>query len=406
MPSGFVSIAPASSVRPARAVVSSRKCLYGSAVPSPSARTRRSTRSADGEPSASTFVSSAESPAVPRTDYGLANEKKLKIAPVLNGLWQLSGGHGARYDGLMGKKRGEEAVERMFDYVAAGLSTFDCADHYGPSEDLLGVFLKRYEERFGAGRASDVQVLTKWVPGPEPATPAEVEAAIDVSLRRLQVGTLDSLQFHWWEYGAPYYLDVLRSLADLQAKGKIRHLALTNFDTEHLAEIVDAGIPIASNQVQFSVVDRRPDNAMLQYCNEKGIRLLAYGTCAGGLLSEKYLGAPEPRGPALDTYSKSKYKRFVDYALGWDGLQRLLRALKAVADKHSVDVTNVAVRYVMEKEGAPLPIVGCRLAVSDHIQETVRLFSFALDEADHAAINEALEGARMVPGDCGDEYRR
>src|SRR5438876_1112811 len=81
------------------------------------------------------------------------------------------------------------------------------------------------------------------------------------------------------------------------------HLALTNFDTERLAGILDQGIRVVSNQIQFSLIDRRPEVRMAPFCRERGVHLLAYGTVCGGLLSERYLNQPEPRGSALDTAS-------------------------------------------------------------------------------------------------------
>ena len=103
---------------------------------------------------------------------------------------------------------------------------------------------------------------------------AVVEQAIDRSRRRMGVQTLDLLQFHWWDYADASYLDALRHLADLQADGRIRHLALTNFDTEHLRIIRDAGIQIVSNQVQYSLIDQRPEVQMVPFCQEHGITLL------------------------------------------------------------------------------------------------------------------------------------
>ena len=63
----------------------------------------------------------------------------------------------------------------------------------------------------------------------------------------------------------------------------------------------DHGIRIASNQVQFSLIDRRPEARMAPLCRERGVHLLAYGTVCGGLLSERYLGQPEPRGCHLSS---------------------------------------------------------------------------------------------------------
>ena len=137
--------------------------------------------------------------------------------------------------------------------------------------------------------------------------PAVVEAAIATSRRRMATETLDLLQFHWWDYADRRYFDALAHLADLRDAGAIRHLALTNFDTERLAGILDHGIRVVSNQIQFSLIDRRPEVRMAPFCRERGVHLLAYGTVCGGLLSERYLNQPEPRGSALDTASLQKY---------------------------------------------------------------------------------------------------
>src|SRR5204863_4441583 len=138
-----------------------------------------------------------------------------------------------------------------------------------------------------AERLDEIQAFTKWVPYPGPMSRQTVEQALAVSLRRMSVERLDLLQFHWWDYQDQRYLDALKHLADLRQEGRIRHLALTNFDTERLGVIADAGIRVVSNQVQFSLVDRRPEARMAAFCRDHGIVLLTYGTLLGGLLSER-----------------------------------------------------------------------------------------------------------------------
>jgi aryl-alcohol dehydrogenase-like predicted oxidoreductase len=197
----------------------------------------------------------------------------LEICRLLVGMWQVSGAHG-RIDP-------ERALRSMLEHFDAGFTTFDLADHYGPAEDLIGEFRRRLRAARGAEALAGMQAFTKWVPEPGPMTRAIVEAAIGVSLRRMDSTALDLLQFHWWDYDDRRYLDALRHLADLCAAGTIRHLGLTNFDTEHLEEIVRAGIPVASNQVQYSLVDQRPAVAMSDLCAAHGIQLLTYGTVAG-----------------------------------------------------------------------------------------------------------------------------
>ncbi len=324
----------------------------------------------------------------------------LNICRILNGMWQVSGAHGSIDP--------ERAVESMFEYVDAGFTTFDLADHYGPAEDFIGEFRRRLEQSRGKDALSHLQAFTKWVPMPSAMTRAVVEAAIDRSLRRMNVGALDLLQFHWWDYGDDRYLDALKHMADLQKEGKIRHLGLTNFDTDHLAAVIDSGIRIVSNQVQYSLIDRRPQLRMAQLCREHGVWLLAYGTVCGGLLTDRFLGASEPIRAQLDTASLQKYKRMVDAWSGWESFQNLLVALGEIASKHSVSIANVATRYVLDQPAVAGVIVGVRLGRSAHIDDNARAFRFTLDADDLDRIEKALAGSRdlfALIGDCGDEYR-
>ena len=236
----------------------------------------------------------------------------------------------------------------MFDYLDSGFTTWDLADHYGPAEDFIGEFRRRLAATRGPEAPSTIQAFTKWVPHPAPMTRRIVEESIGVSLRRMDVEALDLLQFHWWDYGDSNFLDALTYLSQLREEGVIRHLGLTNFDTEHLKRIVEDGIDVRSNQVQYSLIDRRPEVQMAQLCQERDIGLLTYGTLCGGLLSEAYLGQPEPGYGALSTASLRKYKQMVDAWGGWGLFQELLQVLKQIADRHGVSIANVAVRYILD----------------------------------------------------------
>jgi aryl-alcohol dehydrogenase-like predicted oxidoreductase len=315
-------------------------------------------------------------------------------------MWQVSGAHG--------QIDSERAVHSMFEHFDAGFTTFDLADHYGPAEDFIGEFRRRLAAQRGAEALAQLQAFTKWVPAPGPMTAAVVEANIDRSLRRMDTDSLDLLQFHWWEYGDQRYLDALGHLADLQRKGKIKHLALTNFDTEHLATIVRHGIRIVSNQVQYSLIDRRPQLRMAEFCRANGVALLTYGTVCGGLLSDRYLGAPAPRPTQLNTASLQKYSRMIDAWGGWELFQKLLTAAAEVARKHSVSIANVATAYILDQPAVAGVILGVRLGVSAHLEDNARVFSLKLDSEDRTRIDAVLSVSRdlfTTIGDCGDEYR-
>jgi aryl-alcohol dehydrogenase-like predicted oxidoreductase len=324
----------------------------------------------------------------------------LNICRILNGMWQVSGAHGTIDPA--------RAVEEMFTYHDAGFTSWDLADHYGPAEDLIGEFRRRFGTSRGAERLAEIQAFTKWVPYPGRMTRRAVEDAVGVSRRRMGVDCLDLLQFHWWDYGDAGYLDALKHLTDLRDEGQIRHLALTNFDTERLRVIADHGIGVVLNQVQYSLVDRRPETRMAPFCHDHGITFLAYGTLLGGLLSEKYLGRAEPQRSELNTASLQKYKNMIDAWGGWTLFQELLAVLKDIADKYQVGVANVGVRYVLDRPSVAGVIVGARLGVAQHLADNTRVFGFVLDDGDLALIEAVLAKScdlMTVIGDCGDEYR-
>ena len=317
------------------------------------------------------------------------------ISRVLTGLWQIADmeREGSDLDP-------DTTSEAMRPYVEAGFTTYDMADHYGSSEVIAGRFRKR------TGGDPAVELLTKWVPNPGHHTRDDVRAAVQRSLDRMETERIDLLQFHAWSYADPGWLDCLFWLQELKDEGLIGHLGLTNVDTAHLSIVVHSGIEVVSNQVCYSLIDQRARGDMTDLCLDHGVRLLAFGTVAGGLLTERWLGVPNPDVESLDTWSQMKYWRFVEAAGGWDAYQGLLDAVRRVADKHGVSMANVACRHILEQPAVGGVIIGARLGESDHIEDNLRLFDFSLDDEDSSEIQTALSHMGRIPGDCGDEYRK
>ncbi len=318
----------------------------------------------------------------------------LSISRVLTGLWQIAD---MERDG--GPLDAAATAKAMETYLDAGFTTFDMADHYGSAEEIAGMCLQAH------GRDA-VQLFTKWVPKPGPTSRDDVRTAVQRSLDRMRTDSLDLLQFHAWNYADPSYLDSLFYLEELRREGLIRYLGLTNVDTAHLRVIVGSGITIASNQICFSLLDQRARHGMTAFCREHGITLLAFGAVAGGFLTERWLGKPEPGWTKLETWSQMKYGRFIGVAGGWEVFQEMLGAVDGVAKKHGVSMANVACRYILDQPGVGGVIIGARLGKSEHVDDNLRLFGFALDADDVSAIEDGLSRLDEIPGDCGDEYRR
>jgi aryl-alcohol dehydrogenase-like predicted oxidoreductase/enamine deaminase RidA (YjgF/YER057c/UK114 family) len=319
---------------------------------------------------------------------------QLTVSRVLTGLWQIA-------DMERGGRAidAERAAGALTAYVDAGFTSFDMADHYGSAEIVAGLLRGRVAP-------GEVQLLTKWVPKPGPFTRADVRAAVERALGRMHAPRIDLLQFHSWSYADPRWLDALFYLRELKDEGLIGALGLTNVDAAHLRMVLATGIPVVSNQVSFSLLDRRAAGALTEVCRTFNTSLLAYGTIAGGFLSDKWLGQPEPDWERLGTWSQMKYGRFIRVVGGWAALQRVLEAASTVARRHGVSIANVATRYVLEQPAVAGVIVGARPGESDHVADNEKLFRFRLSDADCEELNAALSTLSSVPGDCGDEYRK
>jgi aryl-alcohol dehydrogenase-like predicted oxidoreductase len=315
------------------------------------------------------------------------------LSRIIKGGWHLAGDHGVIDP--------RQAVKDMASFVEAGITSFDCADIYTGVEELIGKFRRAYPTL-----AQQVQVHTKFVPDLSDLRSVDgryVERIIDRSLQRLGMERLDLVQFHWWDYDVPRYVEAALELERLRRAGKIAHIGVTNFDKPHLDRVVTAGVSVVSHQLQYSLVDNRPTTSMVEYCRSRNIAMLCYGTVAGGFLSGRWLGKPEPRrdgGPAeITNRSLIKYKLIIDDFGGWELFQELLQVLTQIAAKHNTDVASVASRAVLDRPQVAAVIVGA--TNTTHVRAHTQVASLQLDAEDRAAL-ATVTGRRRGPQ--GDVY--
>jgi aryl-alcohol dehydrogenase-like predicted oxidoreductase len=314
------------------------------------------------------------------------------IARVIRGGWQLAGGHGA-----IDRDR---AIADMAAFVDAGIDTFDCADIYTGVEEMIGAFREALLRTRGAAALAALKVHTKFVPDWDRLgrlAKTDVEAIIDRSLRRLKAERLDLVQFHWWNYAAPGLEEAGLWLVELQRAGKIDRIGGTNFDAPHAERLIRAGVPLVSMQTQYSLLDHRPGNGLAALCARTEMKLLCYGTLAGGFLSERWLGRPEPVEPQPNR-SLVKYKLIIEDWGGWALFQELLAALDKIGRKHGVSIAAVATRHVLDRPHVAGAIVGARYA--EHLPETLKVFAVRLDAEDRAALDAVLARRKGPEGDA------
>ena len=312
----------------------------------------------------------------------------VSVSRIAKGNWQLAERHGAAFDR-------ERALADMAAFVDAGVTLFDCADHYVGVEDLIGEFCRRHPQQ-----ARRLRVSTKVVPDLESLprlARADLARIVDTSLARLGVERLDVAQFHWWDYRVPGYVEAMHWLQDMQRDGKIALLGTTNFDTVRLGEILASGVRVATHQLQYSVLDHRPEHGMSALCAANGVSLLCYGVLGGGFVAERWRGAPDPRAP-LANRSLVKYRLIIEDFGGWDRLQALLDVLAGIGARHGVSLSSVAVRYVLDKPAVAVAIVGARGA--DRLADTLGAFDFVLTDEERRAIDAIAASAPGPAGDC------
>jgi len=335
-------------------------------------------------------LAAVEKNSVPRAEVC----KGLEISRVVKGCWQLSGGHHG--DRASDRTIGKFAVDDFQSFVDAGITTFDTADIYGPSEELIGKYLD------SRGGSEGLQVFTKFCcfgADMNAITDKMVEKRIKASRMKLKVENLDLVQLYWHDYTKKNYVDAMRSLYD---NGTVKAVACTNMDTKRLSEMVDASVPPVLNQVQFSLLDRRPENGMTDFCSKHDIKLLPYGVLAGGLISENYLGVPASE-VKFDTYSKQKYASVLNQRGGWNWFQDLLGVLNEVATSKNTTIANVASAWVLNRPQVVGILIGARNA--SHVADNQEASRLQLNQSDLDNIAGVLDKGFLATGDCYDWER-
>jgi aryl-alcohol dehydrogenase-like predicted oxidoreductase len=280
-----------------------------------------------------------------------------------------------------GGAHGLAEEQRAFEVsVAAGVPLFDTAAMYsnGASELRLGEL----------ARGQDVVLATKFPPGVFSGTDS-LPKALDASLARLGRTSVDLYQHHF----PSRWVDIPRLMmlmADAVEQGKVKAVGVSNYSAEQMriahAALARRGIPLASNQVQYSLLHRRPEvDGVLDTCRELGITLIAYQPLASGALTGKYgVGTSRPTG----------LRRYMSFfrGQGLEALGPVVALLREIGARYDRSPAQVALRWLIEDESV-LPIPGAKNG--RQAGDNAAALTFRLTPAERDALDQAARAWRV-----------
>lgn len=266
--------------------------------------------------------------------------------PVLEGI-ELGIGTwawGDRFYWGYGRAYSDEDLRAAFEHcLEAGVRLFDTAESYGQgrSETLLGQFLHE------AG--SDAAVASKFMPYPWRLRRASLLKALRGSLKRLGREQVDLYQIHWPL--PPLTIESwMEAMVEAYQNGMIRAVGVSNYNREQMQRAYDSlahnGIPLASNQVEYSLINRKIEkNGLLQHCSDLGVTCIAYSPIGMGLLSGKYTPENPPKGLRGGKYNASFLA----------SIQPLTHTLAKIGNEHGKSAAQVAINWTICKGTLPIP---------------------------------------------------
>ena len=296
------------------------------------------------------------------------------ISPVGIGTWawgdRMMWGYGGNY--------AEAEIREAFQAsLEGGVTWFDTAEVYGlgQSEKFLGRFIRE------AG--AEALIATKFMPFPWRLGKGALRRALRASLKRLGLERIDLYQIHWPLPPVPIetWMD---ALADAVDDGLVRMVGVSNYSVEQMRRAADAlskrGIRLASNQVEYSLIQRAPERAgLFDLCRDLGVTLIAYSPIGMGMLTGKYTPDAPPKGARARRYSRERLA----------AIQPLIDLLREIGEAHGGKTSaQVAINWTICKGAVPIP--GAKNADQARANAVVMGWRLTVDEV--AALDKASEG--------------
>ena len=286
----------------------------------------------------------------------------------------------------LGPTESAALVDRAIDL---GINLFDTANVYssGQSEELLGAALEGYDREFPV-------VATKVYFETDPDDPnaaglsrKAIDHAIDASLERLGLETVDLYQIHRWDAQTPIE-ETLRTLDDLVRRGRVRYIGASSMDAHQFAtaQAVSERLGLErfiSMQNHYNLVYREEEREMLPYCRTSGVGTLPWSPLARGFLARPSSAIDAtPRGERLVDSD-----RLTVYRSG--GGDEVARRVGELADTYDASMAQIAIAWLLHQEGVTAPIVG--MSAIEHLEEAVAALDISLDHADLEYLEEPYQ---------------
>lgn len=259
-------------------------------------------------------------------------ESDLILTKIGLGAWQFGTeewGYGKDFD----ERDCEKAVIKT---IEKGINWIDTAWIYGggKSEEIIGRVLKEVKE--------EIFIATKFAGSH--AMYKDVIKACESSLKRLKRDYIDLYQYHWPNSYVPFK-ETAKAVNELIKSGKVRYFGVSNFSKSDLMEISKyLDYPIVSNQVRYSLADRRIEREILPYCRENNIAIIAYSPLSQGLLTGKY---NKGNIPLEDLRRESPFFKEPNLSK----ILEVTEKLKEIGDRYNVPPSVIALSWLIKKEG-------------------------------------------------------
>lgn len=239
----------------------------------------------------------------------------------------------------------EKSLEALETGISLGMKFIDTAEMYG-TEEIVGKAIK----------GNEIFVATKV--SPHHFRHDDVIKACEASLERLDVKQIDLYQLHWPNKSVPV-TETMRAMEELVKSGKVRHIGVSNFSIEELrdAQLCMKSSRIVSNQIEYSILDRDPENGMLEFCRKEGVTVIAYSPLAQGAL----------------------YKR---------KNAKILGLLESIGKRHKKTPTQVALNFLLSSGVAAIP----KASSKEHVTENAGAVGWRLTEAERSEVSSFLGG--------------